>query len=56
MNKLNLTDDQKRKLQEAALQADQHADNWLAKVAKSKWSWAIVVGIVAAAWLFGYVQ
>jgi hypothetical protein len=36
--------------------ADQQADNWLAKIAKSKWSWAIVIGIIAAAWLLGYIQ
>lgn len=55
MNKINLTEEQKRKLQEAAMIADQQADNWLAKIAKSKWSWAIVIGIIAAAWLFGYL-
>lgn len=51
-----LSEDQKRRIEAIANEADQKTDSVLAKVAKSKWSWAIAVGIIAAAWLFGYIQ
>lgn len=58
--KLGLTSAQaaqlKNSLTEFASQADQQADGLLAKISKSKWTWAIVAGILAAAWLLGYIQ
>lgn len=41
---------------EAAQAADQQTDAWLIEIAKSKWSWAIVAGIIVAAWLLGFIQ
>lgn len=55
MSKINLTEAQKQKLEQARMVADQQTDNLLVKIGKSKWSWAIVIGIIAAAWLLGYV-
>lgn len=55
MKKIELTEEQKRKLQEAAMIADQQTDNLLVKIGKSKWSWAIALGIIAAAWLLGFL-
>ncbi len=37
----------------AAMAAEQHTDSWLIKIADSKWSWAIVLGIIVTAWLIG---
>lgn len=56
MKNLNLTEEQKQKLQQAAETADQQTDNLLVKIGKSKWSWVIVLGILAAAWLLGFIQ
>lgn len=46
----------KNSLTEFASQADQKADGLLAKISKSRWTWAIVAGILVAAWLLGFVQ
>ncbi len=35
------------------LKVDQRADSLLLKVVKSKWSWAIVAGVLLAVWLLG---
>lgn len=53
MNKL--TDEQIRKFQAAAQAADKKADSWLIKILDSQWSWAILIGMLAAAWLLGYL-
>lgn len=37
-------------------QADQAADSFLAKIGKSKYTWLIIIGIIAAAWALGYIQ
>lgn len=53
--KMGLSDAQvaelKVRLSAFAAQADEAVDNWLIKIAKSKWSWAIVLAILAAGWL-----
>ncbi len=46
----------KNSLEDFASQADQKADGVLAKIANSKWTWAIVAGILVAAWLLGFIQ
>ena len=46
----------KNELSKFSEQADAAVDNWLVKIGKSKWTWAIVLGIVAAAWAFGFIQ
>ncbi len=56
MDKIKLTEAQKQKLEQARMVVDQQIDNLLVKIGKSKWSWAIVIGVVVAAWLLGYVQ
>ena len=57
--RVRLSDAQVKELQARlsaySAQADAAVDGWLAKITKSKWSWAIVLGIIAAAWLSGYV-
>lgn len=40
----------------AAQAADQQTDSWLIKVSQNKWTWAIVAGIIIAAWLLGFIQ
>lgn len=58
--KMGLSDAQiaelKLRLNNFADQADQAADNWLAKLGKSKWTWAIIIAIVAASWALGFIQ
>lgn len=56
MKNLNLSEEQKAKLQQAAEAADQKTDGFLVKIGKSKWSWGIVLGMLTAAWLLGYIQ
>lgn len=46
----------KNELTRLSGQADQAADNWLAKIGKSKWTWAIIIAIIAAAWALGFIQ
>lgn len=36
--------------------ADQAADSLLAKIGKSKYTWLIIIGIIATAWALGYIQ
>lgn len=43
-------------INQAAKSADRATDSWLVKIGKSKWSWAIAIGIVIAAWLLGFIQ
>lgn len=58
--KLGMTPDQvaqlKNSLEDFASQADQKADGLLTKISNSKWTWAIIAGILVAAWLLGYLQ
>lgn len=58
--KMRLSDAQvaelKLRLNNFADQADQAADGLLAKIGKSKYTWLIIIGIIAAAWALGYIQ
>ena len=35
------------------VKVEQRADSLLARVGRSKWSWAIVIGVLLAVWLLG---
>jgi hypothetical protein len=58
--KLGLTDFQatelKARLATFSAQADQAADGFLAKIGKSKYTWLIIITIVAAVWALGFIQ
>lgn len=58
--KLGLTEAQaaelKARLATFSAQADQAADSFLAKIGKSKYTWLIIIGIIATAWVLGYIQ
>lgn len=58
--KMRLSDAQiaelKLRLNNFANQADQAADSFLAKIGKSKYTWLIIIGIIATAWALGYIQ
>lgn len=45
----------KAKAEQARKEAEKQADSLLVSVGKSKWTWAIVLGIVATAWLLGFI-
>lgn len=55
--KLSLTGEQtaqlRNELTRISAQADQAADGFLAKIAQSKYTWLIVIAIIAAAWVLG---
>lgn len=57
--KLGLTDFQatelKARLATFSAQADQAADGLLAKITQSKYTWLIVITIIAAAWALGRI-
>ena len=58
--KLGLNDFQvtqlKAELMNISVQADQAADGLLVKMGKSKYTWLIIIGVIAAAWALGFIQ